>query len=222
MSPHPDASARQSAVPATQPDAVEALAQRLADPGVSAALNTLLDHVDLIALLVESLDQFVARSEVIGDSLLAGINELRQGSQASGVDVAGIAGAGAQLASALPQAAPQMVSAIESGAVAKLLATAEVSAEALPEVELLAKSLARGSERFRTDPIEVSGPVSLVKLLRDPDINRALRYFATVGKTVGEDLAHLENDTARPQPARGAPRDTPAPSSTVTAPWPEM
>lgn len=56
MSPQPDTSTRQSAVPASKPDAVQALEQRLADPGVNAALNSLLDHADLIALMVESLD----------------------------------------------------------------------------------------------------------------------------------------------------------------------
>ena len=95
-----------------------------------------------------------------------------------------------------------------------------MSAEALPEVELLAKSLARGSERFRTDPVEVSGPVSLVRLLRDPDVNRALRYFATIAKTVGEDLAQLENGASKASAAPNASNTSAR--NPVTAPWPEM
>jgi hypothetical protein len=169
------------------------LAERLADPQVAGALATLLDHADLLAVLVEGLDQFVGRSEVIGDSLISGIQELRgpDGPSAdAAVDLAAVAGAGMQMASILPKAAPGMVEAVESGAVDKLFATAIVSAEALPQVNVLARAFVAGSEEFDRSPLEVGGPVSLVRLLRDPDINRALSYFATVAKAVGRELAH--------------------------------
>lgn len=169
--------------------AAAAVAARLADPQVARSLTTLLDHLDLLALLVEGLDQMVSRSEVIGDSLLAGVTDLRDGSAQSGVDLAAVFIAASRIASVLPKAAPRMVSAIESGAVDKMLATAEVSAEALPQVELLAQSLVNGTERFRTDPVTVSGPVTLVKLMRDPDITRAISFLATVAKSLGQDLA---------------------------------
>ena len=169
-----------------------ALAERLADPQVAGALATLLDHADLLAVIVEGLDQFVGRSEVIGDSLISGIQELRGPdgvAAASPVDLAAVAGAGVQMASILPQAAPGMVEAVESGAVDKLFATAVVSAEALPQVQVLARAFVKGSEEFQRRPIEVGGPVSLLRLLRDPDVSRALSFFATVAKSVGKELA---------------------------------
>lgn len=166
----------------------DALAARLDDPAVAGALASLLDHADLLAVLVEGLDQFVGRSEVIGDSLIAGLTELR-GTQPP-PDLAETLKSGVALASALPKAAPSLQRMVESGAVDKLLATTEVSAEALDQVELLARAMVRGSETFERRPVEVGGPVSIVKLLRDPDINRALSFFATVAKEVGRELAH--------------------------------
>ncbi len=169
------------------------LAERLADPQVAGALATLLDHADLLAVLVEGLDQFVGRSEVIGDSLISGIQELRgpdgPAAAAATVDLAGVASAGVQMASILPKAAPGMVEAVESGAVDKLFATAVVSAEALPQVQVLARAFVKGSDEFARRPIEVGGPVSLLRLLRDPDVSRALSFFATVAKAVGKELA---------------------------------
>ena len=200
----------QPAPDGTTADPAATLASRLADPGVANALNTLLDHVDLLALLVESLDQFISRSEVIGDSLAAGLAELRQGSEHSGVDVAGIAAAGSQLAGVIPQAAPQLVSAVESGAMEKALATLEVSAEALPQVERLATSLMRGAEQFERAPVEISGPISMMRQLRDPDINRALSYLLTIAKTLGADLKQPPATPATAIPPTHPSGSTPA------------
>jgi len=56
-------------------------------------------------------------------------------------------------------------------------------------VQVLARAFVKGSEEFQRRPIEVGGPVSLLRLLRDPDVSRALSFFATVAKSVGKELA---------------------------------
>jgi hypothetical protein len=173
----------------------DALADRLADPQVANALASLLDHADLLAILVEGLDQLVSRSEIIGDSLLANITDLRTtvenspGLKDSGVGVQEVAESAASLAAVLPKAAPGMVAAVESGAIDRLLASDLVSPEAVDQVAVLARGFARGKEDFAQRPVEVGGLLSLPKLLRDPDVNRALSYFATVAKAVGQELA---------------------------------
>lgn len=176
-------------------DAHAALNARLTDPRVANSLASLLDHADLIAVLVEGLDQFVARSEIIGDSLLAGITELRStlennpALKDSGVDLQAVTDAGVSLAAVLPQAAPGMVRAVESGAIDRLLASDLVSPEAVGQVEILARGFARGQEQFDHRPVEIGGPLSLLRLLKDPDVNRAISYFATVAKAVGQELS---------------------------------
>jgi hypothetical protein len=61
---------------AQQPDPAQALAERLAEPRTAAAISTLLDHADLLALLVSGLDGLVSRGDTITDSLAYGLSEL--------------------------------------------------------------------------------------------------------------------------------------------------
>lgn len=173
----------------------DALQARLADPQVANALASLLDHAELLAILVEGLDQFVSRSEIIGDSLLANISDLRTtvenspGLKESGVSFQEVTESAASLAGVLPKAAPGMVAAVESGAIDRLLSSDLVSPEAVDQVAVLARGFARGKDDFANRPVEVGGALSLMRLLKDPDVNRALSYFATVAKAVGQELA---------------------------------
>ena len=142
----------------------------------------------------------VSRSEVISDSLIAGLTELRGAVETTedraGVDPQGVVRAGLSLASVLPKAAPGMVAAAESGAIERILGSDLVSTQAVSQIEILARGFTRGSAQFDRAPVDVGGPVSLVKLFRDPDINRALRYFATVAKSIGQELAAPGQPTA--------------------------
>ncbi|MEZ5093479.1 DUF1641 domain-containing protein [Nocardioides sp.] len=195
MSLSPDTTATPVPAHAAPTAAPDALADRLADPQVANALASLLDHADLLAILVEGLDQLVSRSEIIGDSLLANITDLRTtvenspGLKGSGVGVQEVAESAASLAAVLPKAAPGMVAAVESGAIDRLLGSDLVSPEAVDQIAVLARGLARGKEDFANRPVEVGGLLALPKLLKDPDVNRALSYFATVAKAVGQELA---------------------------------
>lgn len=176
--------------------AQSALSARLNDPQVANSLASLLDHADLLALLVEGLDQLVARSEIIGDSLLSNITDLRStvennpALKDSGVSMQELTESAASLAAVLPKAAPGMVSAVESGAIDRLLSSDLVSPAAVEQIAVLARGFVRGKDEFASRPVEVGGPLSLVKLLKDPDINRALSYFATVAKAVGRELGN--------------------------------
>ncbi len=170
------------------------LSAKLNDPQVAAALSSLLDHAALLAILAEGLDQLVARSEVIGDSLIAGVAELRETVEEtesdSKIDVGEVAKAGLSLAGALPKAAPGMVAAVDSGVIDRVLSSALVSPQAIDQVGMLAGALTRAGElQAAGHGVAVHGMLSLPKLLKDPDINRALSYFATVAKVVGAELA---------------------------------
>lgn len=172
-----------------------ALEDKLADPAVAASLLSLLTHADLVAVLLEGLDQLVGRSETIGGSLMEGLVDLRATVDANetlgrtGVDMASLLDSLLTLASVLPTAAPGMAAAVESGTIDKVFASDLVSPEAVDTVSLLARGMVRGGRQFAADPIRVEGPFSLLRLLKDPDVARALSFGATVAKAVGQELA---------------------------------
>jgi uncharacterized protein YjgD (DUF1641 family) len=61
----------------TMDPSVEHLLQRLSEPAVSESLHRLLDHMDTISILVESMDSFLRRGDVIADNLAETVGELR-------------------------------------------------------------------------------------------------------------------------------------------------
>jgi len=161
----------------------EALVARLSDPQVAGALNSLLDHADLLAILVSGLDGFVARSEVIGDSLVSGLSEIRSAtSNTTGpalaeakLEPAALISAAISLLGVMPRAAPGLVQAFENNGGEHLA--------------LLTAGLTNGRADFLADPVQIGGPLSLLRLLKDPDVNRALSYLATIARAVGRQLA---------------------------------
>jgi hypothetical protein len=179
-----------SSYDASSAQAAGAIAARLSDPATVNALGSILDHVDLLAILIEGLDQMVSRSEVIGDSIVESLAEVRGAgeSSASAVDIGAVVQSGIALAGVLPKATPGMVAAVESGAIDKLLASGVVSGQALDQVAMLARGLVTGTEDFGNNPVEVNGLLSLTKLLKDPDIRRSLSFFATVAKAIGKQI----------------------------------
>lgn len=161
------------------------LQARLDDPEIAGALGVLLDHADLLALVVVALDGFIARSEVIGDSLIDGVTELRAvvGSGDSGIDMAALLDAGKVLGAAAPALTPALTTLVESGL--------------LDQMGGLADSLARATASFETAPVEVGGIFSVARLLKDPDINRTVSFAATLAKSFGRDLAAPTPSSAR-------------------------
>ena len=154
------------------------VAAKLQDPKVAASLATLLDHADLLAVIVEALDGFVARSEVIGDSLIASLGELRTIADSDANPLAGFD-------------FDQIKSLTQTLAGSDLF-----KPEAVEALGLLARGMSQGSARFETTPVKVGGLFSLGKLLKDPDINRAISFTMTLAKSVGQEL-----DAATPTPS---------------------
>ncbi len=80
----------------------ERLQARLADPRTVDALNALLDKLDVMALVVDGLDGFLRRGEVVADSIAASMHDLKQMAPDNGAQLVGslpkLAKTGAQLA----------------------------------------------------------------------------------------------------------------------------
>lgn len=153
--------------PPRQAAGQELIAERLSDPKVAASLAILLDHADLLAVLVEGLDGFVARSEVIGDSLIASVGELRSTvlNNEVGINVG------------------QMID-----SVSQVLASDLLKPESLEQLSVLARGMAKGGQQYESAPVAIGGLLSLGRLLKDPDIKRAISFGATLAKAVGQEL----------------------------------
>lgn len=81
----------------------EELMARLERPDTAEALNRLLDRLDVIALVADSAGEFLARSEVIAESVSSSLSELRQipisaETLGLGAKLPGLAHAGLQVA----------------------------------------------------------------------------------------------------------------------------
>ncbi len=146
---------------------------KLQEPEIATAVAGLLDHAELLAVLLEGLDQLLARSETVGESLLDGVTELRTTVQGN-----------AALSSTLEE-----LDVVGLAASAQRLASSDVlNPKAVDSVGTLARGLVAGTERFETEPVEVTGVLSLTRLLKDPDIRRALSYGATIAKSIGQQI----------------------------------
>lgn len=171
----------------------EALRAKLDDPAVAHSLAQILDHADLLALLVESLDGALQRSEVIGDSLIAGLSDFRAMQEAGdnplkGIDLKELGASLAQVAQAAPRVTPALVKVVDSGLVDVVMSSGITEPAVIDQVGKLGRGLARGAEQAERNPITVGGPLALLRQLRDPDIARGMSFFLNVLKSMGAEL----------------------------------
>lgn len=158
---------------------------RLDEPRVVAALNDLIDHADLLAMLVVGLDGLLSRGEVIGDSLVSAVDELRGASggaarSLSAVDLEGLASSLATLSGSVVRATPALNS---------LLSSDLTDPKAVDVISRLANALVQAREQIQRDPDVPAGVFSLLRVLKDPDVARGLGYLVEVARSFGKQLA---------------------------------
>jgi hypothetical protein len=166
------------AVAVTPADTVR---DRLDDPQVAAALNTLLDHADVLAVLVSGLDGFVRRGDTITETLSSAVSEFRGASSAGipgaeslkGVDFQGLAASLATLSGSVVGATPALNTLLTSGL------TDPAAAQVLAS---LGDSLADGKAGAANPP---KGLYGLYKATKDPDVARGLGFLLAVAKSFG-------------------------------------
>lgn len=148
----------------------EALRSQLDDPEVATALVDILQHADLLALLVVGLDGAISRSEVIGDELLASLADMRTATDQSG-------GFNPKEAVAsLMALAPLLRALSESGI---------TSPAAVDQIGNIGRGIAGG---LTTEPVKVTGALSLLRQLKDPDVSRGMGLALTLLKSIGANL----------------------------------
>lgn len=166
------------AVAVTPADSVR---DRLDDPQVAAALNTLLDHADVLAVLVSGVDGFVRRGDTITNTVSTAVAEFR------GASAAGIPGADAlkgvdlqSLASSLATLSGSVVGA--TPALNTLLSSGLTDPQAAQVLASLGDSLVDGKAGAANPP---KGLYGLWKATKDPDVARGLGFLLAVAKSFG-------------------------------------
>lgn len=180
------------------------LATRLQDPATSQALHTLLDHTDLLALMVSGLDGFIQRSDTIIESVADGVRE-----------ATGAAGAGKP--AGLPDA--EQLGKLVTGMTAlvgplteamptieRLLGSGMLDANLIDIATVGSQAVVEGSATARANKIQIKGVRKTLKILKDDDVARTFGFVATIAQVFGRKLR--ENDPASaggPQHARPLP-----------------
>lgn len=168
------------------------LRDRLDDPAVAASLNNLLDHADLLAVLLTGLDGFVRRGDQISETLAEAVGELRTAastanlpsldgvtSELRAVDLQALAASLASLTSALVTATP---------ALNKILNSPLVDPEAADVLAGLGQALVEGRAAATADPGGPKGVFGLWRVSKDKDINRGLGFLVQVARAFGRQL----------------------------------
>lgn len=155
----------------------------LSDENLADSLARLVSHSEILVVLVEALDGMIQRSETILDSVIKGGGELRStiaGTKPE-VDLGQAILAVQQMAAVLPEVTPALVRGAKSGAIDELTSPALVD---------MLHLVSKGTRDALADPqpVSVGGALSLMRVLKDPDVARSISFFATLGRAVGRAL----------------------------------
>jgi len=169
--------------PSVEPDRVEALVARLDDPDVSRSLNTLLDHVDLLALFAVALDGLLQRGDTITESLSQGVDDLRGMESGRGMPTAEQV---VELTQGLAKLTPALLDLLPT--IDLLLRSDLGDPRVIGIAGMGGRALVRGAEQAETQQPRVSGVLSLMKVLKDDDVSRGLGFLVSVAKAFGQEL----------------------------------
>ncbi|MCX9192318.1 hypothetical protein C3Y87_13035 [Carbonactinospora thermoautotrophica] len=166
------------------PSPVDALLSKLEEPRIVAALNDLLDHADLLAILLVGLNGLVRRGEVIGEAFADAVSELRGAASGAStsweaVDLPKLASSLATLSSAVADATP---------ALETLLRSDLTDPRVVRVISGVARALLQGAEQEKAEPLKPTGVFSLLRTLKDEDVARGLGFLIHVARAFGREL----------------------------------
>ncbi|CQD22994.1 hypothetical protein BN1232_05820 [Mycobacterium lentiflavum] len=176
------------------------LIQRLDDPQIASSLALILDHADLLATIITGLDGLLRRADVIGDSLAAGVAEVRDLAASNGarpwpsIDVAALSDTATRLSAAVVDATPALDRLLHSPL------TDPRTADILAEV---GEALLEGKAAADADPRGPKGVFALMRVTKDPDVSRGLGFMIQIARAFGKRLAPPE-PPKKGQPSRHA------------------
>lgn len=161
--------------PTHQP--IDAVAERLNDPAVAASLVTLLDNAELLSTLVLGLSGFVGRGDMIMDAVAEGVNDFKAAGGATKPDGLPTLAEASALAGQLATATPVLH---------QLLDSALVSPEMISLLNDVSEAATEGAANAKANDTEIGGIRSLVKTLKDPEIQRGLGLIVEIARSLGK------------------------------------
>lgn len=168
--------------PLIAPSPADPLLSKLDDPRVTAALSDLLDHADLLAVLVVGLDGLLRRGEEVNGALGDALRFLQDAASAGGLDqldLPKLASSLATLSTLVRDAAPTLEALVHSDLADQRL---------IDVVSLAARSIITGTEQARAEPVRASGVFSLMRALKDDDVARGVGFMIQVARAFGKEL----------------------------------
>jgi uncharacterized protein YjgD (DUF1641 family) len=165
---------------------VDHLLDRLSDPTVAASLNSLLDNIELLAVLVAGLDGLARKGEVIGDTIAEVLDQVRSTTQSTGLDPM-------QTARQLSTIIPTLAAA--SPAINRILASPIVEPEPIDVLSETAVALVDGLKAAEAGGTRL-GLRGLLRATRDKDVQRGLGFVVEVARVFGRDLDRRSARTA--------------------------
>jgi hypothetical protein len=162
------------------PSAGDAVVAKLEDPRVAQALCDLLEHADLLAILVTGLDGMVRRGDTITGGLAKTVGDWRGALAAASqdgepVDLESLR----TLSAAISDATPGLESLFRSDL---------TDPRAVEVASAMARSLIDGAEAAKDDPGRPMGVLALLRALKDEDVSRGLNFMLHVAKAFGRHL----------------------------------
>ena len=161
--------------------ASDLLADKLADPAAEAALCALIDQAGTLAFILQGVDELLARGDVIADSLASGVGELKlvtalDAARARSLRLADVTSNFAKLTVSLSESSPAIAELLDSG-----MFRSDV-------VQLLAKAAdaaVEAKERASTGAPRVQGARSILKSLKDPEVQRGMTFIVELAAALG-------------------------------------
>ncbi|UNB49921.1 DUF1641 domain-containing protein [Mycolicibacterium sp. YH-1] len=173
------------------------LIQRLDDPGVASSLSLILDHADLLAVVIVAVDGLLRRADVIGDSVSASVGEARQVIAAANgqrsfpqVDIAALSETVKRLTAAAVDATP---------ALDRLLHSSLTDPQTADFLAQAGDALLEGREAAEADPRGPRGVFALMRVTKDPDVSRGLGFMIQVARAFGKRLATPADEQHNPR-----------------------
>ncbi len=156
------------------------LARKLSDPVTASAVSSLIDQAGLLAFLLQGIDEFLSRGDVIADSLADGLVEVKSVTAQSGrlgtVNLSELTANFTKLLLSLSESSPAISELLDSGmfrsdVMQLLAAAADAAVEARQNVAAKAP--------------KIQGVYSLVKSLKEPDVQKGLSYIVELAGALG-------------------------------------